>query len=162
VSTVISALMLLLMAAWQSTWPLWLKLQGQGPEITLAAVVCIGLVAGGPAGLVAGFIGAWLWASVSSAPMGNLFVSYMSLGLLAGSLRGRMYSDRITVAMIIVAVSVVMASVIRLVLAPPPSPQSWLVVVTIRSLYSAVMAIPIYLMVRAVRRYYPEADETYP
>lgn len=147
------------MAAWQSTWPLWLKVQGQGPELTLAAVVCLGLVTGGTSGLMAGFLGALLWASVSSTPMGNLFVSYMSLGLLAGVLRGRMFSDRVAVAVMIVAISVVLAAIVRLVLAPPPSPQSWFTVVMVRSLYSALMAMPIYLLVRAVCRFYPEAEE---
>lgn len=147
------------MAAWQSTWPLWLKVQGQGPELTLAAVVCLGLVTGGTSGLVAGFLGALLWASVSSTPMGNLFVSYMSLGLLAGVLRGRMFSDRVAVAVIIVAISVLVAAIVRLVLAPPPSPQSWVSVVMVRSLYSGLMAMPIYLLVRAVSRFYPESED---
>lgn len=152
------ALLLVCVAA-QSVWPPWLRMQGQVPELALAAVLCIGLTAGGLAGLTAGFFGAFLWASVASLPMGNLFVSYMLLGFLAGAMRGRMFSDRLLLAAIVVAAGVIIAAVINLLLAPPPSPQAWISAVLARAVLSAILTIPIYLLMRLLSRYYPEPED---
>jgi cell shape-determining protein MreD len=143
----------------QSTWPTWLRLRGQVPDLALAAVLSIGLTTGGLSGLTAGFLGAFFWASVAGLPMGNLFVSYMGLGFLAGAMRGRMFSDRILLAAILVAAGVIVAAVVSLLLAPPPSPQSWIAVVFNRALYSALLTVPIYSLMRLLARYYPEPED---
>lgn len=152
------ALLLVCVAA-QSTWAPWLRMRGQVPELALAAVLSIGLTTGGLSGLTAGFLGAYLWASVTGLPMGNLFVSYMLLGFLAGAMRGRMFSDRLLLAAIVVAAGVVIAAVINLLLAPPPSPQSWISAVLARSLLSAILTIPVYSLMRYLSRYYPEPED---
>ena len=155
----ITLLLLLVCVAAQSTWPAWLRLRGQVPELTLAAVLSIGLTTGGTSGLTAGFLGAFLWASVTGLPVGNLFFSYMGLGFLAGAMRGRMFSDRVLLALILVAGGVIVAAVVNLLVAPPPSPQSWVIVVLDRALYSALVTIPIYSLSRLLSRYYPEPDD---
>jgi cell shape-determining protein MreD len=156
---VLSLLLLLLLAAAQSTWPTWLRLSGQAPELVLAAVISLGLACGGATGLTAGFIGAFLWASLADMPMGNLFISYMGLGFVAGTMRGRMFSDRVSLAAILVAASVIVAALIKLILAPPPSPESWLAVVFARAVFSALATIPIYPLVRLLSQYYPLPEE---
>lgn len=154
-----SLLLMLVCVAAQSTWAPWLRMRGQVPELALAAVLCIGLTTGGLSGLTAGFLGAYLWASVAGLPMGNLFISYMLLGFLAGAMRGRMFSDRLLLAAIVVAAGVIIAAVINLLLAPPPSPQSWVSAVLARALISAVLTIPIYSLMRYLSRYYPEPED---
>jgi hypothetical protein len=151
--------LLMVLSSLQSTWPTWLRLYGQPPDLILAAVVSLGLTSGALAGATAGFLGAFLWASVADLPVGNLFVSHMGLGFLAGTMRGRTFSDRLSLAAILVAASVMAAAVVNLVLAPPPSPQSWFVAALARAAYSALVSVPIYPLVRALARYYPEPEE---
>lgn len=156
---VVTLLLMIICAAAQSTWPGWLRLQSQAPNLTLATVICLGLGTGGASGLTAGFLGAFLWGSVSSVTLGQLFISHMGLGFLAGSLRGRVFADRVLMAVLLVGVAVVVASFVELIVAPPPAPQPWAVQTMVRALYSAAVAAPIYLLVRSLRRFYP-APET--
>lgn len=155
----VSLLLLLLAAAAQSTWPQWLRLYGQVPDLTLAAVLSIGLTTGAPSGLTAGFLGAYLWASIAGLPIGNLFVSHMGLGFLAGAMRGRMFSDRLLLAMIVVAAAVVVAAVVNLVLAPPPTLGNWISAVFTRALFSGLLAMPVYGLMRWLSRYYPKPED---
>lgn len=158
-ASVITVLLLLVAVSAQSAWAPWLRLRGQVPELTLALVLSIGLTTGGVWGLVGGFLGAFLWASVTGLPMGNLFVSYMALGFLAGAMRGRMFSDRILLAMIVIAAGVILAAVINLLLAPPPSPQAWISAVFARAAFTALLAVPLYSLMRYLSRYYPEPED---
>ncbi|NPV47670.1 MAG: hypothetical protein HPY69_11975 [Armatimonadetes bacterium] len=155
---VVTLLLMIVCAAVQSTWPAWLRVHSQTPHLTLAAVICLGLGTGGASGLTAGFLGALLWGSISSATLGQLFVSHMGLGFFAGSLRGRVFADRVLVAMLLVGIGVLVASLVELLLAPPPSPQPWMWQALVRALYSAAVAAPIYLLVRSLRRFYPEPE----
>lgn len=155
----VSLLLLLVCVAAQSTWAPWLRLRGQVPELALAAVLSIGLTTGGLNGLVAGFLGAYLWASVTGVPIGNLFISYMTLGFLAGMMRGRMFSDRLLLATIVVAAGVLVAAIIGLLIAPPPSPQAWISAILARALFSGLLTLPIYSLMRLLSRYYPEPDD---
>ncbi|MHB8994441.1 MAG: rod shape-determining protein MreD [Armatimonadota bacterium] len=156
---IVTLLLLLVCVAAQSTWAPWLRMHGQVPELALAAVLSIGLTTGGPSGLLAGFLGAFLWASVTGLPVGNLFISYMTLGFLAGTMRGRMFSDRVLLAAIVVMAAVIVASVIGLLIAPPPSPQSWVSAVLFRAVFSGLLTIPVYSLMRFLSRYYPEPDD---
>jgi rod shape-determining protein MreD len=151
--------LLLVCVSAQFAWPGWLKLYGQAPDLTLAAVISLGLTAGAPAGAVAGFLGAYLWGSVAALPMGNLFISHMGLGFLAGAMRGRMFSDRLSLAMILIGAGVIVAAIVNLLLAPPPTPQSWITVVLARAFYGALATVAIYPLVRLLARYYPVPEE---
>ena len=151
-------LLTVLCAAAQTTWPPWLRVHGQVPDLVLGLVVCVGLCTGAQSGFLTGFLGAYFWGAVSSSPWGNLFLSHMGLGFVAGSLRGRVFADRVLVAMLLVALAEVIASLVQLLLAPPPSPQAWLGQLLVRALYSGVLAVPLYLLVRGLARYYPEPE----
>lgn len=155
----ITFLVLLICVAAQSTWPTWLRLRGQPPDLALAAVLSIGLTTGAGSGAMAGFLGAYLWASVAGVGMGSVFVSHMGLGFLAGAMRGRMFSDRLSLAVILVAAGVIVAAVVNLLLAPPASPQSWVSVVLARAVYSAIATIPIYSLMHYLARHYPEPED---
>jgi hypothetical protein len=156
--TVVTVLLMIICAAAQSTWPMSLRLGGQAPDLVLAIAICLGLRAGAFSGFTAGFIGAYLWGAVSSAGLGHLFVSHMGLGFLAGALRGRVFADRILIAMLLVAIGGGLSALVELVMAPPASPKAWFVQVLVRTLYSALIALPLYLLVQALGRYYPEPE----
>jgi len=155
----LSFVLLLVLAAAQVTWPTWLRLYGHPPDLVLAAVISLGLTSSGPGGLTAGFFGALLWASVADLPMGSLFISHMGLGFLAGTMRGRMFSDRLLLATILVAAGVLVAAVVNLVLAPPPSPQSWFAAALARAVFSGLVTIPIYPLARLLSQYHPLPEE---
>jgi hypothetical protein len=150
---------LLICVSAQFAWPGWLKIHGQAPDLTLVAIISVGLVAGAPAATVAGFIGAFLWGSVAAVPMGNLFISHMGLGFLAGAMRGRMFSDRLSLAMILVAAGVIVASIVNLVLAPPANPEFWVGAVFSRAIYAAIVTVGVYPLMRLLGRYYPIPEE---
>ncbi|MEN6640851.1 MAG: hypothetical protein ABFE08_00250 [Armatimonadia bacterium] len=156
---IFTVLVLLICVAAQAVWPPWLRLRGQPPDLTLAAVLSIGLTTGAMSGLFSGFLGAYLWASVAGVAMGNLFISHMGLGFLSGAMRGKMFSDRLSLAVILVAAGVVVASVINLLLAPPPSPQSWVIAVLAKAIYSGIMTIPLYGLMRVLARHYPDPQD---
>jgi len=99
-----------------------------------------------------------LWGSVSSATLGQLFISHMGLGFVAGALRGRVFADRVLMAVLLVGIGAIIASLVELLLAPPASPQPWIGQTLVSALYSAAAAAPIYLLVRALRRFYPEPE----
>ena len=147
---IFNAVVLIVCAGLQLAWPEWLRIHEQAPDLTLAAILSIGLTTGLAEGLTAGFIGAYLWGAASDSPLGNLFLTHMSLGLLAGSLRGRVFADRISVAVGLVIAGVAVASLVRLVLWPPPSPQRWITLVLSQSLYSGLLTPPVYLLARAL------------
>jgi len=156
---VLSFVLLLVLAAAQSTWPQWLRLWGQTPQLVLAAVISLGLSCGGPSGLTAGFLGAFFWAALSDAPVGNLFISYMGLGFLAGTMRGRMFSDRLSLAVILIAAGVLVTGPINLLLAQPPSPQAWVAAVLGRAVFSALLGVLVYPLVRLLSQFYPLPEE---
>jgi hypothetical protein len=74
-------------------------------------------------------------------------------------MRGRMFSDRLSVATILVAGGVIVAAIINLLLAPPPSPQSWIAVVFARAVFTGLITIPIYPLVRWLSQYHPLPEE---
>jgi len=77
-------------------------------------------------------------------------MAYMSAGTAVGLVRGRVFAERVLVAVLVVLCAAPAADLIRLVFAPPPSLGSWLTQVLIGAPYSAAAAAPMYLVVRAV------------
>ncbi len=146
----ISGLLLLVSVATEYAWPPWLYIRAARPELTLVAVLSIGLMRGPMAGVVAGFCGAYLGASIGSLPMGGEFITLMGIGLLAGLLRGGLFSSRITVAVVASFVGSLAAWLINLILTPPAEPLTWLRLMILTALSTAVWSIPVFALFRAV------------
>jgi len=157
----ISALLLLLTVATQYAWPPWLHIRGARPELALVAVLSIGLMRGPTAGCVAGFVAAYLSASIGSLPMGGQFITLMGIGLLAGLLRGGLFSTRITVAVVASLVGSIAAWLINLILAPPAEPLSWFRLMIMTALSTAVWSIPVFALFRAVGRRFAADTDSY-
>ena len=104
-----------LLVAWQYAWPAWLRLGGQGPDLAGALLISVGLTRGVVEGCWTGLAAGLLVGSLGPLPLGGLFVSHIGLGGLAGLLRGRIFSDRIIVAILVTFVAVFVANLIELI-----------------------------------------------
>lgn len=150
----------MLSVAAQYAWPDWLQLGGARPLLALSAVLSIGLVRGPAAGLVAGFFAAFLSASVGSVGMGAQFITHMGVGLLAGSLRGGLFSTRISVAVIAALIATMAAALVNLILAPPAEPLAWLRLTFMTAIATALWTIPVFAAFRAVgHRFAPDSTD---
>ncbi len=144
------AFLLILSIAVEHAWPPWLQMGWTSPQLGLVAVLSIGLVSGSTAGAVAGFFGAIFAAATGSLPMGGLFITYIGTGFIAGSLSGRLFSTRITVAVIASLVAVAAASLVHLILVPPPQFFPWLRTAALTVVSTGIWAIPVYAFFRAI------------
>ena len=144
------AFLLILSIAVEHAWPPWLQMGWTSPQLGLVAVLSIGLVCGSTAGAIAGFFGAIFAAATGSLPMGGLFITYIGTGFIAGSLSGRLFSTRITVAVMATLAAVAAASLVYLILAPPPQFIPWLRTVALTIVSTGLWAIPLYALFRAV------------
>lgn len=143
-------ILLILATAVERTWPGWLLVHEQGPQVVLAAVVAMALCAGPVAGCFGGFIGAILLGSMEDAWLGGMFIAYMGVGVVIGVLRGQLLAERMLVASLAALVAVPIAELIRLLFAAPPSPGPWLMQVIIAGPYTALAAAPIFAIVRGI------------
>ncbi len=143
-------ILLMLMTAVGRTWPGWLLIFGQGPELVVASVVAVGLCAGPVAGCYAGLVGALLLASVEGAWLGGAFFAFMLLGAVVGLLRGSLLAERAPMAALVTLAAVPIVEVIRLLFAAPPDPGPWLLHTAVAAPYSALLAIPVFGIFRAV------------
>jgi len=156
---ILAFVLLVVLGALQSSWPTWLRVSSQPPDLVLATVIMLGLHAGCMAGVFAGFSGALIWGSLAHVPLGHLFIAYMSLGYFAGALRGRMFSERLPVAMILAALGIIGAALVEFVFVPPPSPQIWAKTTVARVLLGLVITGLLFPIVRYVARVYPQVEE---
>jgi len=147
---VVYLVLIALCTALQHAWPGWLLLWGRAPDLPLAVVVCAGLTGGPALGCYAGLCGGLLAGSAESSLLGAYFISYMGVGTLVGSVQGRVFADRVLVAALVVLCAAPAVDIIRLIIAPPATPGSWLLQTVIGAPYSALVTAPIYLLVRAI------------
>jgi hypothetical protein len=157
-STVIIASLLLV--AWQSAWPRWACLLGARPDLSIALVICVGMlrgpVAGAWTGLALGLLGSSLDAAAAGtgggAPMGGLMLSHIGAGYIAGLLRAGMLADRPPVAGLVALVAVPVTRLVEMVFVPPAAFGPWLVVTLVQAPYTALATIPIYFALRPLLR----------
>jgi hypothetical protein len=149
------AIGMLACVALQNSWPTWLAIHGQAPDLALVLTLATGLARGPQEGFISGFIGALLIGSGQGLPFAPLFIKFMSVGFVAGLLRGRLVSDRAMVAALLSLVAIVVVRLITLVLVPPPSPWAWLRETLAQAPYSALMAAPLFALVNTLNRQYP-------
>jgi len=135
--------------AWQYAWPAWLRLGGQTPDLAVALIISVGLTRGMVEGCWTGLGAGWLVGSLGSMPLGGIFVSHLGLGTLAGLLRGRIFSDRIVVAMLVTFGAVLVANFVELIFYPPPAFLAWLTGTVVQALLSGLAAAPLFAVVRA-------------
>lgn len=143
-------ILLVLLTAIERTWPGWLLIHDQGPQLVVAAVVSIGLCGGPMAGCFSGLVGALLLGSVESAWLGGTFFAFMTLGTVVGLLRGALLAERAPMAALVTLAAVPVVEIIRLLFAAPPSPAPWVLQMFVAAPYSALLALPVFGMFRAI------------
>jgi len=161
VPAVIFGLAIVLAAAVQTSWPPELALRGVSPELVVVLVNSVGLVRGPKAGVAAGLLGGLLVASLagSGAPFGGILAAYMLVGFLAGKLRGGVFAERLVIALTAAGVAVILARLVIMAVAPPPRLGRWFVELALQAPYSAVLAVPVHLLVRFVHQRFPAGTE---
>ena len=142
----------MLTVALQHAWPPWLQVAGTTPHLGIAVVIAFGLMRGPQIGVLTGFVAAFLSASTGDLPMGNLFLSHMLAGFGAGMLRGGFFSTRVSVAVLVAVVASVVASLVELLLAPPMRPRPWVYPMVVRALYTGLLCIPLFALIRWLTR----------
>lgn len=147
----ITLLLLWVSVALQGAWPVWLRIGGQGPQLVVAVIVCIGLVRGAVHGCLAGLVGAVLLAGAGHIPLGGLFAGFMLVGALAGFLRGSVFAERATVAVLMAAVGVLLSELVRLIFQPPPEFLVWLRATMCAALFTALLAPAVLWAVKLAR-----------
>ncbi len=145
---IVTVFFMMLCVAAGTAWPPWLRVWGQAPDLALVAVMSIGLTRGANLALWAGFFGALFTAGATPAPMPGLFVTHMGIGVVFGSLRGRLFSDRLILAMLLTVIGVFAAGVFMLLLWPPESFEHWSRLTLVRALYSGLAAMILYPVIR--------------
>ncbi len=143
-------ILLVLLTAIERTWPGWLLIRDQGPQLVVAAVVSIGLCAGPVAGCFGGLIGGLLLGSVEGAWLGGTLFAFMALGTVVGLLRGALLAERAPMAALVTLAAVPIVEVIRLIFAAPPNPAPWVLQMLVAAPYSALLAMPVFAGFRAI------------
>jgi hypothetical protein len=141
-----SALIAAVAATIEAAWAPWLFWGGERPELTVAATVVLGLVAGPRWGLACGFFGALFRGALLRETYGALFLAMMGLGLLAGVGGHRVLARRVLAACASVAVCVLAFRVVIALFHPAGEFALTFLGALRASLYSAVAVVPIYLV----------------
>jgi len=144
----ITVLFTILATATQNTWPGWLLVLGRAPDVVLGAVVAVAIGGGPVLGCFAGLCAGLLVGSTQSAALGAFLLTYMLAGTLVGFMRGTLLADRVLVPMLVVLVAAPIGDLLRLLIAPPDQLSPWLLAMLTAALYSALVAAPVYLLVR--------------
>ena len=149
----------IIFVSWQCAWPAGLRVGGQPPNLAVALVISVGLTRGVTEGCWTGLAAGLLVGSLQHLPLGGLFVSHMGLGVLSGLLRGRIFSDRIVVAMLLTFVAVLMANFVELVFYPPPAFLAWLTGNLAQALVSSMVVVVLFAAIRAIVSRFPTSAE---
>ncbi len=142
-----------IVVGWQFAWPAWLRLFQQPPDLAVILLVVVGLTRGPLEGCWTGLVTALMTASLSGTPVGGLFVSHMGAGTILGLLGGRIFPEHLPVAMAVTAVAVLVMGTVELLFLPPASFGPWLAAVLSQAVLSAVVAAPLFVVLRQLMHY---------
>ncbi|MCX7597388.1 MAG: hypothetical protein N2512_00780 [Armatimonadetes bacterium] len=141
-----SALITAVAAVVEAAWAPWLFWSGERPELTVAATVVLGLVAGPRWGLSCGFFAALFRGALLRETYGSLFVAMMGLGLLAGAGGHRVIARRMIAACASAGIGILMFRLVMALFHPAGELGLTFWGALRASLYSAVATVPIYLL----------------
>lgn len=151
-------LLLWVSAALQTSWPLWLRVAGQPPNLLVAVVACTGLLRGATDGCLAGLLAAVLLAGAAHVPLGGLSAGLILVGTGAGLLRGTLFGERASVAVFVSVAGLVVSEVVRMVFLPPLEFLVWLRALGAGMVLTAIVSPGVFWAVRGTRRREPGLD----
>lgn len=148
-------LLLWVSAALQTSWPFWLRIAGQPPNLLIAVVACTGLLRGAVDGCLAGLIAAVLLAGAAHVPLGGLSAGFILVGAGAGLLRGTLFGERASVAIFVSVAGVVVSELVRMVFLPPLEFLVWFRALGAAMLLTALVSPLVFWAARGTRRREP-------
>lgn len=128
----------------ETAWPCPLFWGGERPELLVAGVTSAGVVFGAQWGLASGFFAAVFHGAMERQPWGALFLAYMLIGILAGTIGHRLLVRRALAAVPAVLATGAVFKVVVLVLQPPPAFGLWLAGAFHAIVYTMLAAIPVH------------------
>lgn len=142
---------LFLSALAQAVYANALQIGGARPDFPLAVALILSLFSNANGGAALGFTAGLLHASLASPPaggFGSLIVSRILVCVGVGWLEEKMYRDNAFTALALVALGTACAELLFFVFAPHPNILLWARHLGLTTLYNAVLAIPLYVVVR--------------
>ena len=133
----------LVLAALQLAWAPWLRLSGQEPALVVTLVVIVAIFRGPLEGVWAGFWGALCLGALLSYPLGGLFVSYMTCGLLVGLIGHQIFLDRLPLVGLVSFLAAVGVQVVMALFLRPAAFGPWVGALFLGAAFTAVLALPL-------------------
>ncbi len=142
-----AALMTAVACVLEAAWPTWGFWSGERPELLVALTTCVGLVAGGRWGAICGFFAAFWRGAMGQEAYGALFLGYMAVGLINGAVGHQALTRRVIAAAGAMVLSVLALRIVLAIFHGGGDLSLAAGGATRASLYTAVVGIPIYLVV---------------
>jgi len=118
------------------------------PDIALTTLLVSCLFVGSNGGASLGTLAGLLEASYTNRYVGSIMVSRTITGWVIGALEERIFRDSILITISTVLLGTFASESLFFLFAPQPHALRWLVRTSESSLYNAVLAIPMYYLVR--------------
>ena len=156
---VILAAALLMAAVLQCVYADAMQVGGARPDLLTATAIVGALFCDANGGAALGFFAGLLLASLASPPhggFGSLIVSRTLVGFGVGWLEERLFRDRALLAVVLVALGTLLADLLFFLFAPQPHILHWASALLKTALYNAILALPLYWLLRRLLRSSPE------
>lgn len=125
-------------------------LRHAAPNIALTSLACACLFVDSGAAAAFGFTTGLIEASWTSVYIGTFLVSRTFTGFLIGLLEDRVFRDSIPLAIVTVVLATGVAGILFFAFAPQPHADRWFISLLGTAIYNALLAIPIYALMRKV------------
>ena len=142
------AFFLLIAAVLQGRGAHAIALRGAEPDFILVALACGATLVGGPRGAGLGFWAGLLTAALVPGTSGTFLVSRTLAGAFAGWLHGSVIRDSVVVPPLVGLSTTLVAELVYVLMAPTHHLRAWAVARGGELLYNAVLALPLYFLMR--------------
>ncbi|HLK56921.1 MAG TPA: rod shape-determining protein MreD [Chthonomonadaceae bacterium] len=158
----ICALALFLAALVQSAWADAMRFHGAKPDFLVLVALLGAMFCEANESAALGFFAGLLMACLAAPPtsgFGSLIVSRTLVAFGVGWLEERIFRDNALIAVIVAACGTALAEGLFFVFTPQHHIGHWLRGVGLTTLYNALLALPLYLLIRRCLGPRPRPDE---
>ena len=127
-----------------------LAVRWAAPNLALASLGCACLFVDSSAAAIFGFGVGLVESSYVASLMGTFIVSRTITGFLIGLLEDRVFRDSVPLAVATVLVATFVAGTLFFAFAPQPEAARWFANLAGTAVYNAVLAAPVYAIMRKV------------
>lgn len=142
---------ILLSAVVQATFASALCFRGARPDLLTATAILCALQCSANEAAGIGFLAGLFFAALTSPPrsgFGSLIVSRTLVGFAVGWMEDRIERDNPLLAVLLVAIGTALADALFFLFAPQRPIMHWVRGMGLSTLYNAVLALPLYLLLR--------------